>query len=62
MIKKLKPSMTLKQIAFALLDKYKESKTGIIWEYSSNIPKELGELDEFYEDCYKLIDSKESLN
>lgn len=62
MIKKLEPSMTLKQIAFALLDKYKESKTGIIWEYSGDILKELGELDEFYEDCRKLIDSKESLN
>ena len=59
MIKKLKPSMTLKQIAFALLDKYKEAKTGIIWEYSDHILEELGELDEFYEDCRKLIDSKE---
>lgn len=62
MIKKLKPSMTLKQIAFVLLDKYIESERTVIWEYGDNISKEIGELEEFYEDCRKLIDSKESLN
>ena len=37
--------MTLKEIALDLLEKYRESETGVIWEYSGHIEESLKKLD-----------------
>ena len=37
--------MTLKEIALELLDKYRDSEEGLIWEYSGNIQKSMENLD-----------------
>lgn len=35
----------LKEIALELLDKYEDSETHVIWEYSDSIGKDLEELE-----------------
>ena len=48
--------MELKEIAMELLNKYRDAKTDVIWEYGGDIEKELQELSDECDAYLKAIE------
>ena len=51
----VKEMAALREIAMKLLDKYKDTETGMIWEYSGNINKSLAHLDKTCDEYKRRI-------
>lgn len=48
--------MTLKEIAFKLLDKYTDAEESVIWEYSGHIDEDLDALKAERDKWQKMIE------